>query len=123
MGVEHWQARWHAPQKPQEKRGFTRQIVRATSPKKWHALARSLPQREKELPLARRPTEPFVPGSSVGQHDRAIPVLAEPQLRLERCSQLLGQLGRVRSEEAVHTVGDLATQALAVRRGALRVAR
>src|SRR6476660_4443058 len=45
MGVENWQARWHAPQKPQEKRGFSRPIVRATSPKKWHALARSLPQR------------------------------------------------------------------------------
>src|SRR6476661_8433745 len=44
MGVENWQARWHAPQKPQEKRGFSRQIVRATSRKKWHALARSLPR-------------------------------------------------------------------------------
>ena len=42
MGVENWQARWHAPQKPQEKRGFSGEIERATSPKKWHALARSL---------------------------------------------------------------------------------
>jgi hypothetical protein len=42
MGVEMWQARWHAPQKPQEKRGFSGEIERATSPKKWHALARSL---------------------------------------------------------------------------------
>ena len=31
--------------KVSEKRGFSRQIVRATSPKKWHALARSLPRR------------------------------------------------------------------------------
>ena len=41
MGVEMWQARWHAPQNPQEKRGFQRQIERATDPKKWHALART----------------------------------------------------------------------------------
>jgi len=44
MGVEKWQARWHALQKPQEKRGFPRQIERATDPKKWHALARNITQ-------------------------------------------------------------------------------
>jgi len=39
MGVEKWQARWHAPHQTQEKRGLSRQIVRAICRGKWHALA------------------------------------------------------------------------------------